>query len=97
MGDLKAHHRHWVRLSKRTSIEGNELEAICSDHGLQQLVTKPKRGPYLLDLVLTDLPAGVRCQVVRGIHTNDHDEDLTFVNVGVTGTKRMQINMQILS
>ena len=90
MGDLNVHNRPWLRFSSRDSVEGNELEAICSDHGLRQLVTKPRRGPYLLDLVLSDLPAGVRCRVVRGIHANDHDGVLTFVNLEIAANELVE-------
>ena len=90
MGDLNVHNRPWLRFSSRDSVEGNELEAICSDHGLRQLVTKPTRGPYLLDLVLSDLPAGVRCRVVRGIHANDHDGVLTFVNLEIAANEPVE-------
>ena len=90
MGDLNVHNRPWLRFSSRDSVEGNELEAICSDHGLRQLVTKPTRGPYLLDLVLSDLPAGVRCRVVRGIHANDHDGVLTLVNLEIAADEPVE-------
>ena len=77
------HNRSWLRFSRRDSAEGNVLEAVCVEHGLRQLVTKPTRGPYLLDLVLTDLLAGVRCEVVKGISCNDHDGVMTLVNLEI--------------
>ena len=60
MGDMNVHNPSWLRFSNRDTAEGSELEAICDQHGLRQMVSKPTRGPYLLDLVLTDLPSGVR-------------------------------------
>ena len=59
------------------------LDAICVEHGLRQLVFKPTRGLYLLDLVLTDFSAWVRCEMVKGIHANDHDGVVTLVNVAI--------------
>ena len=66
------------------------LEAICVEHGLRQVVSKPTRGPYLLDLVLTDLTAGVRCEVVKGIHANDHDGVITFVHLEIVASQPVE-------
>ena len=68
IGDMDVHNTSWLRFSSRDSVEGRELEAICCEHGLRQLVTKPTRGLYLLDLVLSDLASCIRCKVVLGIH-----------------------------
>ena len=57
MSDLNVHNRPWLRFTNRDSVEGNELEAVWSYNGFLQLVTKPTRGPHLLDLALTDLLA----------------------------------------
>ena len=83
MGDVNVHNPGWLRFSRRDSPEGTELEAVCCENGLRQLVTKPTRGPYLLDLVLTDFTSGIRCKVVPGIHGNDHDGVLTTVQLEV--------------
>ena len=71
MGYTNVHNSSWLKFSIRDSVEGRELEAICCEHGLRQLVTKPTQGLYLLDLVLYDLASGIRCKVVRDIHGND--------------------------
>ena len=83
MGDFNVHNVEWLRHSSRTSAEGLELEHVCGAHGLRQLVSSPTRGPYLLDLVLSDLASGIRCRVVPGIHGNDHDGVLTTVHLSV--------------
>ncbi len=90
MGDMNAHNIEWLRFSNRNSPEGLELETVCCSHGLRQLVTKPTRGPYLLDLVLTDLASGIRCRVVPGIHGNDHDAVLTAVNLAIPASTPVQ-------
>ena len=46
-------------------------------------MTKPTRGPHLLDLVLSDFASGIRCRVVPGIHGNDHDGVLTTVDLDI--------------
>ena len=55
MGDCNVHHIRWPRYSNGTSADGSILKRICDDFGMKQLVDLPTRGPYLLDLVLTDL------------------------------------------
>ena len=55
MGDCNIHHSRWLHFSNGNTPEGSLLKDICDDHGLQQLVRKPTRGDYLLDLLLTDL------------------------------------------
>ena len=83
MGDMNVHNIEWLRHSNRNSDEGLELETVCCSYGLRQLVSEPTRGPYLLDLVLSDLASGIRCRVVPGIHENDHDGVLTTVNLRI--------------
>ena len=73
----------WLRFSRRDTLEGTELEAICCENGFRQLVTKPTRGPYLFDLVLSDFTSGIRCKVVPGIHGNDHEDVLTTVHLEI--------------
>ena len=90
MGDMNVHNVEWLRHSNRTSPEGIELETVCCSHGLRQLVTKPTRGPYLLDLVLSDLASGIRCRVVKGIHSNDHDGVLTTVGLSIPASQPVQ-------
>ena len=55
MGDCNMHHARWLRYSSGNSAEGVFLKQICDDYNVKQLVDKPARGEYLLDLVLTDL------------------------------------------
>ena len=47
----------------------------------------PTRGPYLLDLVLSDFESDIRCKVIPGIHEEDHDAVLTSVDVSVAESK----------
>ena len=55
VGDINAHHRRWLVHSNKNSIEGKLMWDICTDFGLQQGVREPTRGPYLLDLVMSDM------------------------------------------
>ena len=43
----------------------------------------PTRGPYLLDLVLSDFESGIRTAITRGIHANDHLRVPATVKVSV--------------
>ncbi len=87
MGDMNVHNTEWLQFSSRMSPEGRELEHVCCEHGLRQLVKGPTRGPYLLDLVLSDFASGIRCRVVPGIHENDHDGVPTTVTLEIPGPK----------
>ena len=55
LGDLKIHHKIWLRHSSCNTSIGAILQDICQEHGLRQLVREPTRGDYLLDLCCTDL------------------------------------------
>ena len=54
-GDLNIQHARWLVHSNGISAEGVRLKQICDDHALRQIIDKPTRGNYLLDLALTDI------------------------------------------
>ena len=83
VGDINGHNVGRLRFSGRDSTEGLLLEEVCCTLGLKQHVKSPTRGPYLLDLVLSDFESGIRCKVIPGIHEEDHDAVLTSVDVSV--------------
>ena len=87
MGDLNVHNVDWLRFSNRNTVEGREMELVCCENGLRQLVANPTRGPYLLDLVLSDMASGVTCRVVPGIHEDDHDGVLTTVKLHIPSSE----------
>ena len=60
IGACNIHRAKWLRYSNGNSAEGKLMKRICDDHGLKQLVTKPTRQDYLLDLVMSDLE---KCKV----------------------------------
>ena len=43
-----------MKHSREDTPRGSKLKHVCDTHGLKEIVRKPTRGPYLLDLVLTD-------------------------------------------
>ena len=53
------------------------MARTCGELGARQLVKEPTRGPYLLDLAITDM-AAVKASVIPGI--SDHQ----MVNVSLT-------------
>ena len=69
LGDLNIHHRKWLRFSNRDTPEGEYLKSVCDDHDLRQIVDKPTRGQYLLDLCLTNLD---RCKATVVNKIADH-------------------------
>ena len=70
VGDFNAHHIGWLRHSHSTTPEGSHLKRFSQKHGLSQRVKSPTRGPYLLDLVFTDLPQLLTVEVISEI--TDH-------------------------
>ena len=83
IGDMNVHNVEWLKHSNGPSPEGTELETVCCTHGIKQHVKHPTRGPYLLDLVLSNFSSGIRCKIVPGTRDDDHDGVLTSVNVTV--------------
>ena len=55
IGDLNLHSLRWLVHSASNTNEGKQMQDLCKDEGLRQLVRKPTRGEYLLDLVITDI------------------------------------------
>ena len=55
MGDFNIHHRKWLRYSNANTALGEELQNICQEFALNQLIRQPTRGPHLLDLALTNM------------------------------------------
>ena len=86
MGDVYVYKIKWLKHASTNSKEGTELEAVCCSHGLTQHVKFPTRSAHFLDLVMSNCSSGIRCEVVPGIHDNDHDGVLAIVNVGIPAT-----------
>ena len=51
-GDLNVHHTSWLQYSNGDTARGRSLKDVCDSHGLREMVGRPIRGLYLLDLVL---------------------------------------------
>ena len=66
VGDLNLHHLRWLRDSSRNSSEGELMQTFCNQYGFRQLVSKPTRGNYKLDLLVTDIP-NLGCTVTASI------------------------------
>ena len=56
LGDINIHHKRWLRHSYSNTELGERRWELCKDVGLKQIIAKPTRGEYLLDLILTDAP-----------------------------------------
>jgi hypothetical protein len=55
VGDMNVHDISWLVHSARNSPEGRALHSFAQDFGLKQIIQKPTRNQYLLDLVLTNI------------------------------------------
>lgn len=81
VGDLNIHHQLWLKHSKSDTPDSRALKSFCDPFGFKQHVREPTRGPYLLDLVLSDLQAGVACEVLSEIA--DHKLVFSFVKISI--------------
>ena len=70
IGDCNVHARRWLTYSNGETKEGDALRQMCEDVGALQMVRKPTRGPYLLDLAMTDM-AGAEAVLEPGL--SDHE------------------------
>ncbi len=70
LGDMNVHEQSWLSFSDGSSIEGRALRDLACSHGLEERVRTPTRGPYLRDIVLTDLGSEVKARPVPGV--SDH-------------------------
>ena len=81
VGDMNVHNVTWLQYSSGTTPEGKELCNVCSRLGLIEKVKKNTRGQYLLDLFLTDIPTGIKCQVLPKI--SDHQLILSSISIAI--------------
>ena len=73
VGDFNAHHRDWLSSVSPTNCHGLKAFDFSSEAGCEQLVHKPThRSGNCLDLVFTDVPGVVGCNVGTPIGTSDH-------------------------
>ena len=73
VGDFNAHHREWLSSVSPTNCHGLKAFDFSSEAGCEQLVQKPThRSGNCLDLVFTDVPGVVGCNVGTPIGTSDH-------------------------
>ena len=82
VGDVNVHHKRWLKHSHSNTELGERLWETCRDLGLKQLVSKPTRGEYLLDVVLTDVPNLCKTEVLPEI--SDHRVVNIDLDVGVS-------------
>ena len=81
IGDMNVHHAGWLAHSSRSTPEGKELMTVSASCGLVECVKRPTRGPYLLDLVLSDLAGLLKTSMYPGV--SDHSMVLCCIDVSV--------------
>ena len=84
VGDLNVHHTRWLRHSASISVEGTSMYRFCATNGLRQLVKRPTRDAYLLDLVISDMPAR-KVEILPKV--SDHNMVLADFDFGVSETE----------
>ena len=55
IGDLSAKSKNWYSHDK-TSHEGNEIENVTAQFGLQQIIKRPNTSSFCIDLIFTSQP-----------------------------------------
>ena len=70
VGDMNVHNIGWLQLSQGASAAGRRLCQVCSELDLQECTAAPTRGPYLLDLTLSDFGRCITTTVLQGV--SDH-------------------------
>ena len=79
VGDMNIWHKSWLKHSPVDTVEGEKLHQICKEHALKQVVSDPTRGPNLLDLALSSVPAACSAEVLGKFS----DHNAVFVRVDI--------------
>ena len=73
VGDFNAHHKEWLDSVSPTNCHGLRAFDFASEAGCEQLVYRPThRSGKCLDLVFSDTPGVVACNVGIPIESSDH-------------------------
>ena len=80
IGDLNLHSKRWLIHSASNSKEGEQMRDLCNTEGLRQMVRKPTRGDYLLDLTITDVQLA---SVEVSTRIADHAVLMAWLNLGI--------------
>ena len=80
LGDLNIHHIKWLRHSNANTSSGEQMQEICADFDLKQLIREPTRDPYLLNLCFTEIH-DAKAQVLLKIA--DHEALLITLAIDV--------------
>ena len=80
VGDFNAHHREWLNSVSPTNHHGISALDFATESGCEQLIHRPThRSGNTLDLIFTDVPGAVSCNVGTPIGTSDH----TFISANI--------------
>ena len=94
IGDLNLHSKRWLVRSASNSKEGERMKDVCKDEGLRQLVRKPTRGDYLLDLVITDIELAIVAVLSK---LADHAVLMVRLNLGMQECSSHQRKVWVFS
>ena len=73
VGDFNAHHREWLSSVSPTDCHGLRALDFTSEAGCEQLIHGPThRSGNCLDLIFSDTPGIVTCNIANPIGTSDH-------------------------
>ena len=78
-GDFNVHQKSWLIHSRENTPEGSLLEAFAAKNGFAEMIKKPTRGNYLLDLFLTDFTGAFYTDILPCI--SDHKCTQTSINM----------------
>jgi len=79
--DANVHQKKWLKYSDGNTSLGQNLQDICSDAGLTQIVREPTPKENLLDLIMTSMPESSKATVVGSV--SDHRAVFCATNIDV--------------
>ena len=90
-GDFNIHHKDWLKFSNRNSPEGRLLHLFCLENQLKEIVRRPTRGDYLLDLCLSSFGSEVKASVLPKIA----DHAVIQVLINIASPKIMDVSREV--
>ena len=93
VGDLNVHHSSWLHFSNGNSRVGQHLFEFCRSFGFKECVRAPTRGPYLLDLALSDLHEYLDCKLLAPVA----DHNCVFLTVSIALPEPQVVTRMVLA
>lgn len=67
---MNIHQARWLTYSRENTLESGMMEVFAAKYGFAEIIKKPTRGKYLLDLFITDFTGFFLTDILPSI--SDH-------------------------